>query len=263
MKKPKGEYAIQAVINAVNLLETFRDEDEQGVTALARRLDLHKNNVFRLLATLEQAGYIEQCSDSDRYRLGVRSLELGQAFARSRSLLRRARPVLDDLAATAGETSHLGVLSDFEVVHLDGRASARMVLTGTRIGQRLPAHATALGKVLLGCGPDELRQGFDRKVVAGGRLPKLTPTTLDDPTKFFEHLRGVSVDGFALDLEECEPGVRCAAAPVFDAEGRLVAALSISGPAFRLEEPRLLDEVAPLVVAAAERLSKELGFAHA
>jgi DNA-binding IclR family transcriptional regulator len=263
MKKPKGDYAIQAVINAVGLLETFRDEEEQGVTALARRLDLHKNNVFRLLATLEQLGYIEQCTESDRYRLGVRSLELGHAFSRSRSLLRRARAVLDDLVATSGETAHLGLLRDFEVVHVDGRASERIVLTGTRIGQRLPAHATALGKVLLGCAPDAVRQAFDRRVVGASGLPKLTPATIDDPTKFFEHLRGIAVQGFALDLEEYETGVCCAAAPVFDAEGNLVAALSVSGPSFRLGEARLHDEIAPLVVAAAERLSKELGFAHA
>jgi DNA-binding IclR family transcriptional regulator len=262
MKKPKGDYAIQAVINAVSLLETFRDEDEQGVTALARRLDLHKNNVFRLLATLEQLGYIEQCTESDRYRLGVRSLELGHAFARSRSLLRRARAVLDDLVATSGESAQLGLLRDFEVVHVDGRQSERMVLTGTRIGQRLPAHATALGKVLLACAPDAVRQAFDREVVAKVGLPKLTPATIDDPTKFFEHLRGIAVQRFALDIEECEPGVCCVAAPVFDAEGAVVAALSVSGPSFRMGEARLLDELAPLIVAAAERLSKELGFAH-
>jgi DNA-binding MarR family transcriptional regulator len=87
MKKPKGEYAIQTVVNAMRLLEAFRDEEELGVTELSRRLSLHKNNVFRLLATLEQQGYIEQSTASDRYRLGVESLELGQAFLRGRTLL--------------------------------------------------------------------------------------------------------------------------------------------------------------------------------
>ena len=91
MKKPKGDYAIQTVVNAMRLLEAFRDEEELGVTELSRRLSLHKNNVFRLLATLEQQGYIEQSAASDRYRLGVESLELGQAFLRGRTLLRRAR----------------------------------------------------------------------------------------------------------------------------------------------------------------------------
>src|SRR5215471_777621 len=120
MKKPKGDYSIQAVVNAIRLLETFRDEDEQGVTHLAERLGLHKNNVFRLLATLEQAGYIEQCAESDRYRLGIRS----------RNLLRRARAVLDGLVASCGESAHIGLLRDFEVICVEGRNAERLLLTG-------------------------------------------------------------------------------------------------------------------------------------
>ena len=263
MKKPKGDYSIQAVVNAIRLLETFRDEDEQGVTQLAERLGLHKNNVFRLLATLEQAGYIEQCAESDRYRLGLRSLELGQSFARSRNLLRRARTVLDGLVASCGESAHIGVLRSFEVICLEGRNADRLLLTGVRIGQRLPVHASALGKAMLGCGPPALREAFDRKVIAGGKLPKLTPATLDDPAKFFEHLRGVAVQGFAIDLEECEPALCCAAAPIFDGQGQLVAGVSISGPRSRLTDQRLLGEIVPLVVAAGEQLSRELGFVHA
>ena len=263
MKKPKGDYSIQAVVNAIRLLETFRDEDEQGVTHLAERLGLHKNNVFRLLATLEQAGYIEQCAETDRYRLGIRSLDLGQSFARSRNLLRRARAVLDALVRSCGESAHVGLLREFEVICVEGRNAERLLLTGARIGQRLPVHATALGKVLLAGSPPERRETFDRKVVAGGKLPKLTPATIDDPAKFFEHLRGVAVQGFALDVEECEPGLCCAAAPVFDGQGELVAGISISGPRARLSDERLLGEIVPLVVGAGEQLSRELGFVHA
>jgi IclR family acetate operon transcriptional repressor len=91
----------------------------------------------------------------------------------------------------------------------------------------------------------------------------LTPATLDDPAKFFEHLRGVAVQGFAIDVEECEAGLCCAAAPVFDGQGSLAAALSISGPRARLSDQRLLGEIVPLVVGAAEQLSRELGFVHA
>jgi IclR family transcriptional regulator, KDG regulon repressor len=262
MKKPKGDYSIQAVVNAIRLLETFRDEDEQGVTHLAERLGLHKNNVFRLLATLEQAGYIEQCAESDRYRLGIRSLDLGQSFGRSRNLLRRARAVLEGLVASCGESAHVGLLCDFEVICVEGRNAERLLLTGARVGQRLPIHATALGKVLLGCAPAERREAYDRRIVAGGKLPKLTPATIDDPAKFFEHLRGVAVQGFAIDVEECEPGLCCAAAPIFDGQGELSAGLSISGPRARLPDERLLGEIVPLVVGAAEQLSRELGFVH-
>jgi len=261
MRKPKADYAIQTVINAMRLLESFRDEEELGVTEISRRLGLHKNNVFRLLATLEQQGYIEQCRENDRYRLGVRSLELGQAFARSRTLLKMARAVLDALANRCEESVHLGVMRDFEVIHVDGAQSDRLVLTGLRIGRRLPVHATALGKVLLGCSPEEVRQAYDRTVVAGGILAPRTPTTITDPHKFFEHIRTVAVGGFALDLEECESGLRCAAAPVFDGDGEVVAAVSISGPAFRCDESRLLDELVPQVCSAAEQLSRHLGYA--
>jgi IclR family acetate operon transcriptional repressor len=100
-------------------------------------------------------------------------------------------------------------------------------------------------------------------MVAGGNLPKLTPATIDDPAKFFEHLRGVASRGWALDLEECEPGLCCAAAPIFDGEGKLVAAISVSGPSLRLSEEHLLDAVVPLVVARGEQLSRELGFGAA
>ena len=118
--KPKSDYSIQTVSNALRMLESFRGEDELGVSELARGLQLHKNNAFRLLATLEEHGYIEQSTDNDRYRLGTRCLELGQVYIGSQSLLQRARPVLRELVLKVGETAHLAVLRDHEVVHLDG-----------------------------------------------------------------------------------------------------------------------------------------------
>jgi DNA-binding IclR family transcriptional regulator len=146
------------------------------------------------------------------------------------------------------------------VVHLDGAAPARLVLTRARVGWRLPAHCTALGKALLGCSPESLREAFDRSVVASG-LEVRTPATIVDRDKFFEHLRTVAVQGFAIDAEECEEGMCCVAAPVYDGEGGLAAALSVSGPAFRLDEERLLREVVPKVTEAAHRLSRDLGYA--
>lgn len=261
-RKDKKEYVIQTVANAFRLLDEFHDEEELGVTELAGRLGLHKNNVFRLLATLEHFGYIEQSRATERYRLGVRSFEIGRAYARSRDLLRRARPILQDLARRTHETTHIAALQGFDVVHLDGAVSPQLVQTGLRVGRRLPLHCTALGKVLLGCAPPDLREAFDREVVGDGEgLECRTDATIVDRDKFFEHLRTVAVGRFALDVEECERGLSCAAAPVFDSEGEVVAAISVSGPAFRLDEGRLLQEIRPLVVAAAERLSRELGYA--
>jgi len=261
MRKHKSEYSIQTVTNALKLLESFRGEEELGVTELSRRLDLHKNNVFRLLATLQLEGYIEQCADSDRYRLGTGCLELGQSYLQSRPLLRRARPLLEELAARSGESAHLGVMRDFDVVHLDGIASQALVGTGSRIGQRLPVYCTALGKVLLGCASNATHEKFDRFRLEARSLDARTPATIIDSHKLYDQLRATALRGYALDLEECEPGLACAAAPVYDSTGQVVAAVSVSGPAFRMKEERLLGEMVPLVTDAAGRLSRELGYA--
>lgn len=261
MKKQKSEYSIQTVANAMKLLEAFHDEEELGVTELSRRLDLHKNNVFRLLATLELQGYVEQSANNDRYRLGTRCLDLGQAFLRSRRLLRHARPFLEEMARRSGESSHLAVMRDFHVIHLDGTSSEQLVATGLRIGQHLPLHCTALGKVLLGCSSKTVQEEYDRTCIGECSLASRTPATIVDSHKLFDQVRSAALRGYALDLEECEPGLACAAAPVFGSASEVVAALSISGPAFRMSEERLLGEIVPLVMDAAARLSQELGFA--
>ena len=106
-----------------------------------------------------------------------------------------------------------------------------------------------------------IRETFDREWVAPGRLEARTPQTIVDRDKFFEHLRGVASEGVALDQEELEEGLCCVAAPVYDAAGRVVAALSVSGPAFRLAEGTLRMQVAPVVQSTAKTLSAQLGYA--
>ena len=259
-KKPKSDYAIQAVSNALRLQLVFRDEDEIGVAELARRLGLPKNNVFRLLATMEELRFIEQCRTSGRYRLGIACHELGQAFTRARPLFARAGVVLDQLAEQTGETVHLAVRDGFEVVHLEARAPLREVRAGVRTGRRAPMHCTALGKVLLGCSPERLWREYDDQVVKRGKLPQRTQRTIENPIKFFEHLRTVAGVGYAVDVGELEDGLGCAAAPVHDAEGELVAALSVSAPLFRIGEDALVSELRIQVVGAAEKLSAALGY---
>ena len=256
--KPKSDYMIQTVHNALRLLEGFHDETELGVSELSRRLGLHKNNVFRLLATLEQSGYIEQSEQNERYRLGPSCLERGRDFLRGSRLLERARPILEGIVAELGESAHLGVRNGFEVVHLDGEQPRQLVLAASRIGSRLPLHCTAMGKVLIGFADEPTRVYYDR-LLTEKDLEARTDATIVDRDKLFEHLRAVTSQGFALDVEECERGLCCAAAPVSDESGRVVAAISVSGPASRLSEDRLHDEIIDVVVAAAERLSQQLG----
>jgi DNA-binding IclR family transcriptional regulator len=256
---PKSDYSIQTVSNALRMLEAFYGEDELGVSELSRRLGLHKNNVFRLLATLEQSGYIEQSVATDRYRLGTRCLELGQAFSRSHTLLRRSRPILEELVGKVGETAHLGVLRGFEVVQLDGVIADQMIVTALRVGQRLPVHCTAQGKVLIGCGDAALRERFVQQIQGRESLAQRTDATIVDAQKLLDEFGSVAARGFAVDLEECERGMHCVAAPVRDASGAVIASLSVSGLAFRLGEALAYGDAARCVVAAADQLSLELG----
>ncbi len=257
--KPKSDYSIQTVSNALRMLESFYSEDELGVSELSRRLGLHKNNVFRLLATLEQQGYIEQSAETERYRLGTRCLELGQAYSRSHTLLRSAGPILQELVETVGETAHLGVLRGFDVVQLDAVVADQMIVTASRLGQRLPVHCTAQGKILMACGDAAQRERYGASISGDTALMARTDATIVDAQKLFDDFGSAAARGFAVDLEECERGMHCVAAPVRDASGGVVAAISVSGLAFRLGEDLIFGDVGRCVVAAADQLSQELG----
>lgn len=260
MKKPKGEYSIQTVANALRVLDEFHTEVEIGVAELSRRLGLHKNNVFRLLATLAEAGYIEQDLETERYRLGLGALELGRSFLRGRPLIERAKPHLQALSSHFNESTHLAVLNDFEVVHVAGFVPDRLVLTPSRVGTRLPVHCTALGKVLIGCCPEGQREAYDRTIASGGGLARRTGRTIVDKDKLLEEFRTVAGQGYATDDGECEDGLGCVAAPVHDSTGRVTAALSLSVPSQRVSEEELMRGILPQVIATADRLSRELGY---
>jgi IclR family KDG regulon transcriptional repressor len=246
-KKDKSEYIIQAVSHALDLLEQFHGEvDELGVTELSKRLKLHKNNVFRLLATLESRGYIEQNKATENYRLGLKSLELGQTFIKQMGLLRQAKPILDRLVKDCNETSYVAIFKEGFIVYLDVVETDLTVRVVSRVGSRLPAHCTAAGKVHLAFMPDELKA--------------YTPRTITDRETLKKELQTVAEQGYAIDNEELDPGVRCVAAPIRDYTRRIVGAVSISGPSMRFTEERIETELIPLVLQASEDLSTRLGF---
>lgn len=258
MKRSKDDYVIRAVENALRVLEAFFESEILGVTKLAKRLELHKNKVFRLLATLEMMGYVEQCED-ERYRLGSACLALGRAFERHNTLAKEGRRALEGLCAKTGESAHLAVLEDFSVMHIGSVTCDCILSTGPRTGLRLSAHNTALGKVLLAFAPKELLEVLDRKFIRKKALTAATPASITDRDKFLDHLRAVAGQGFALDIEECAAGLCCVAAPVHGAEGEAIAALSISVPTARAGEEALRSRFAREVVAAAAGLSRRLG----
>ncbi len=256
-KKEKSEYIIQAVSHALDLLEQFHGEvDELGVTELSKRLKLHKNNVFRLLATLESRGYIEQNKATENYRLGLKSLELGQTFIKQMGLLRQAKPILEGLVGECNETSYVAIFKEGHVVYLDVVETDLTVRVVSRVGSRLPAHCTAAGKVHLAHMTDEEIQA----VLPNKELKGYTSTTFTSRDELIKELQRVAEQGYAIDNEEMDLGVRCVAAPIRDYTRRIVGAVSLSGPSMRFTDERIEKELVPLVLKAGEDLSTRLGF---
>jgi IclR family transcriptional regulator, KDG regulon repressor len=256
VKRAKANYLIQSVVHSLSLLEEFKGpEDELGVTELSNRLNLHKNNVFRLLATLETKGYIEQNRVTENYRLGIKTLQLGQAYIQQSGLLRQARSVLEETVAASGETVSIGILKGTQAVYLDAVESPQTVRVVSRVGDRAPAHATAIGKVLItALRDDEFEKHLPQELLS------YTPATITDRKELRKHCKKIETQGFALDAEEHEKDVRSIAAPVHDYTRKVIGALEISGPAYRFGDERLRKELLPLLQQMAEQLSRQLGY---
>ncbi len=256
VRRDKSNYIIQSVSHALDVLEEFHAEvDELGVTELSKKLKLHKNNVFRILATLQSRNYIEQNKANDNYRLGIKCLELGQTFIHQRGMLKQAKPILSALAEKSGETSYVSILRGNDVVYLDSVETSSTIRVVSRLGLHMPIHATAAGKALVAFeSEEELRKRFDRD------LPRFTPHTITDSGRLLVNLAEVRTRGYSDDLEEFEEGLRCIAAPVRDYTRKVIGALSVSGPAHRLTDDKIASTIGPEVVRFAEDLSNRLGF---
>ena len=256
MRREKTNYVIQSVAHALDVLEQFQaEQDELGVTELSKRLKLHKNNVFRLLATLESRGYIEQNKSTENYRLGIRCLQLGQTYVHQMGLLRQAEPILVAVAAKTRENTAIAVMRRSAVVPVRVVESNQPVRITTSVGEGLPLHSTAFGKVFLAFESED-----DVRASLGPNLEKFTDRTIADLGALLQHLKGVAERGFAIDSGEYLPDVRGIAVPVRDYTRNVVGALGVNGPAYRLDSARIEKEVAPMVVQAGRELSARLGF---
>jgi len=256
VRREKTNYIIQSVSHALDVLEQFTGEsDELGVTELSKRLKLHKNNVFRLLATLESRGYIEQNRATENYRLGIRCLQLGQTYVMQMGLLRQAHPIIESLAHAASETAFVAVLRKASVVPLDAVEANRPIRLTSRIGEALPLHCTAAGKVQLAFISDaDLREAL----MEG--LPKFTEKTIVDRQALLTQLRSVAEQGYSLEMGEHLTEVNSIAVPIRDYTRNVVGSLAVSGPAHRMDAERLESEIVPLMQKAGHELSSRLGF---
>lgn len=246
---------IESADRVLRVLESF-DPGERDVSLgeIAERVSLPKSSVHRLLATLIGHGLVERDPVTRRYRLGIRLFELGSAAIHERGLHSAAHPALEQLSSRTGETCHLAVLSGTEAVYvykLDGPSS---IIMPSRVGGRAPCHATSIGKVLAAWAGDDLLRSIRSRP-----LRPYTASTITTAKALQAELDRVREQGYALDMEEFEEGLRCVAAPVRDHSGRVVAALGIAGPRRRFETEHL-EGLVGMVVTAAGDLSRNLGY---
>ncbi len=244
---------VQSVDRALTILAILARHGEAGVTDIAAELGVHKSTAFRLVATLESHGMVEQNEDRGKYRLGVGVLRLAGATTARLDVVQEARPICRKLAADSGETVNIAVLSDRSALYLDQVAGRSALQSHNWVGQHIPLHATSNGKVLLsGLSGDEVDLRLPR-------LPSYTEETVTSRAKLRRQLAEVRSVGYAVAVDELEVGLTAIAAPVHNAQGDVIASLSVSGPTFRMGEGRVKELVA-LVSDAAEEVSRRLGY---
>lgn len=244
---------VQSVDRAITILEILAREGEAGVTEVATELGVHKSTAFRLMGTMEQRGLVEQSDDRGKYRIGLGLVRIAGATAAGTDLVRIARPMCKELAVATGETVNIAVLGDSTALYLDQIAGSAALQPHNWVGRRIPLHATSNGKVLLA--------HLDRQRV-DELLPDLEPLTDRTVTRratLHRQLAEVRERGYAVAVDELEPGLSAISAPVRDAHGEVVAALSVSGSTYRLDEATLAETVEPLLQAAHD-ISRALGW---
>lgn len=248
---------VESVKRAFSILRCFSIERaELGVTEISRELGVHKSTVSRLLSTLESEHAVLRNPESGKYRLGVGLLELSGFVTLHADLRRVARSFMSQLAQLTQETVNLAVIEGDEVVNIEHIAPfGRHVMNIGWVGRRTPLHASSTGKVLLAYSP-----ATDLKAILQKPLTKFTEHTLVEFSELQAEMALIREQGYATGLEELEIGLNAIGAPIRDHTGRVIAALSTAGPAYRLSVERINDVLAPLVLDYVKQISLELGY---
>ena len=256
VKAVDSPYQVQVLDRALGILDLLAGESpELGSSEVSERTGLHKSTVHRLLQVLERHRLIEKIALNGKYRLGLKLFELGSKAIAQFDLRERAQPYLKRLVLETGETAHICILDGDRMLSIANVESPRTLRTPSTVGHRTPLHCTSVGKALLAF----LSEDEQIDLINQCELIDYTRHTITKPARLKAELKLIRQRGYALDDEEIEEGLRCVGAPVMDHSGRVIAAMSIAGPTFRLTEERI-PEVARSVIRAASDLSAELGY---
>lgn len=255
-KTNNSPYKVQVLDRALAALAILANRSSEcSLAELCTALKLHKSTVHRLMMVLERHRLVVKNPETGRYRLGLKLFELGSKALDGLDLRGRARPYLDRLQSQFGETVFFCILDEGQVFYVEKVESQQSVRTACTVGSRAPAYCTAVGKAMLA----ELSDGEVNGIVRRWGLKPITANTITTAAELKAELRAVRSRGYAIDNEEKEEGLRCVSAAVRGHSGKLFAAMSISGPAFRLTRERI-PEIGQAVMRAANELSAELGY---
>jgi DNA-binding IclR family transcriptional regulator len=254
VKTTETETSIAKALRVLELVAQLAGENGVRLRDVVEASKLSKTSVFRLLSELEKYGFVDQDDESKRYRLGPKVHVLNAYHQGGIDLRQRARPLLKHLARTTGLTAHLGIREKLEVIYIEKVESNNPIRIASAIGWHAPLHCTSLGKAMLAYSSQEL---FDEVVAAG--LPQRTEHTCSNRVMLSLELERIRKNGFSVDDRENETQVRCLAAPVFDASGAVVAAISISGLLSQVPKKNV-PILGRIVREACMALASELGY---
>jgi len=253
--KEKSDGSLKSVRKALQIFELFTiDDPELSISELVKKLSMPKVSVYRFLRVLMKSSFITQDKQTKKYRLGIKIFELGSIVLRNFDLREVAFPLIVELSKRSGETVHLGVLDNQQVVSIEGVESDQSLRISLPVGKRVYLHSTGIGKAILAFLPEQ----EVKEIVRQKGLPRFTNNTIVHIEQLMKEIQLIKKRGYAIDNEENESGIRCVAAPILDANKHVIASMSISGPSVRIPHSRI-PELSSMVIETSQKISKAYG----
>jgi IclR family transcriptional regulator, KDG regulon repressor len=253
--KNQGDHYLSSLKNALRILNSFSmDEPEKKITEISSSLGLNKSTVSRTMATLASEGFVFKDPETKKYRLGLSILTLSGVVNSTMDIYRESQPILNKLVETLGETAHISVLDHLDVIYLHKVECNHPVRYLTHVGRRNPPYCTSSGKVLLAFSGEDVINSVIEK-----GLHRFSKNTITDPERLHDHLREVNKNGYALSVDELLDGATSIAAPIYDYNEKVIAALSIVGPKQRLPSHKI-PGIAKKVMSAGLEISRNMGY---
>lgn len=257
MKKSEDRYVINSIVRAARILEAFSIETPTLTNAeLAKKTGIDRSTITRLMQSLEKVEFVNRDKNSGKYSLTHKLSQIGNVYVKTATLNSQGRPFLEKLSDRFNENTQMGVLDKTEVLYLEQVICSQHIKLMSYAGSRLPAYCTGVGKLLLAYISDNK---FDEYCQSVDFIPH-TPKTIVKPALLKKHLAKIRKTGFAVAKSEFREDVISIAAPVWNENNEIIAAISLAGPLFRMNHPQKIKDYADAVVETSRDLSRRLGY---